>query len=308
MNKFFKDILLILLPLVLWSLFVVLIDPYNYFNISSLMSTAVKEKNSKNVNEILYNVIEYTHNPGDNLLIGDSRINYLPVNEIESISGEKYKKLVIPSAKLNEIFDMVYLANSTIKLRHIIIGINFTMMNEYAYADRIRNVKEILHNPLKYIFNRNIAQACYYVIKAKILNKNVETIPPMTREEWWKFFIETKSFEWYGKYRYSEKLSNNLIALDNFAKENNIELTLIDVPLNTEFRNKLVVYGLSEDEKNFKSTLGKLNAKVVDFDYENIITNNKDNFVDPIHTKLTIGHIIVNEVMKDSLVIGRRLK
>jgi hypothetical protein len=130
----------------------------------------------------------------------------------------------------------------------------------------------------------------------------------MSKEEWWKYFIETKSFEWYGKFKYSEKLINELMSLDSFAKENNIKLTFIVVPLNTEFRSKLIEYGLSKDEETFKATLGKLNAKVVDFDYENIITNNKENYVDPIHTKLSIGHMIVNEVMKDSLVIGRRLK
>jgi hypothetical protein len=308
MNKFLRDILILIVPLVIWSAFVLLADPFNYFDLPSLFTRDIKEKNSKNVNEILYNVIQYTRNPGDNLLIGDSRINYWPKNEIEQISGEKYSKLVIPSAKLNEILDLIYLAETKTKLKQVTVGINFTMLNEYAYADRIRNVKEILSNPLKYLFNRNIAQAIYYDLKAYFSGKNVETIPPMSREEWWKFYVKTKSFEWYGKYKYSDKLINELIELDRFAAKNNIRLTFIVVPLNTEFRNKLTEYGLSENEKEFKASLGKLNSKVIDFDYQNEVTDNKDNFVDPIHVNTSIGHLIVNEVWKDSLVLGRRLR
>ena len=308
MNKFFKDISLISMPLIMWSVFVLLIDPFNYFDFMSLISRDIKERNSKKLNGILYNIIDYCHEPCENLIIGDSRIESLPINEIENVSGEKYKILALGSAKLNELFDLVYFSNTKIKLKHVVIGINFSLLNEYSFADRVPYVKEILKNPLKYIFNKNIAQACYYVIKAKLTGENVTSIPPMSREEFWQYWLTQKAFDWYGKYRYSEKLNNDLLALDNFAKENNIKLTLIIVPLNTEFRNKLVEFGLSKEENRFKTTLGKLSATVIDYDYENAITNNKDYFSDPAHYNSYVAHLIINEVWKNSLIIGRRLK
>ena len=130
----------------------------------------------------------------------------------------------------------------------------------------------------------------------------------MSREEFWRWNIETKAYHWYGKYKYSDKLHNDLLAMDSFTKNNNIKLTFIIVPHNREFHNWLVEFGLSKDENNFKTIMANLNATVIDYDYENVITTNKNNFSDPLHYNYKVGHLIVNEVFKDSLIIGRKLK
>ena len=166
MKRFIKEIVFLGLPLVLWAFFVVLIDPFNYFDISSLISNKLKEVNAFEVNPLLYTVIDLHHNPTENILIGDSRTEALPLDEIEKYSGKEYKKLIIYSAKLNEIFDLIYLANKEKKLKHVVIGINFSLFNEFAYNDRVKNVQDIIGNPLKYIYNKNVAQVCYYLIKA----------------------------------------------------------------------------------------------------------------------------------------------
>jgi hypothetical protein len=308
MNKFIKNIAFFGLPLVLWAFFVILIDPFNYFNFSSLISKKIKEQNALEVNPLLYNAIDYRNDPCENVLIGDSRTEALPIDEIELICGETYKKLTIDGAKLNEIFDLIFLANGQKKLKHLVIGINFNMFNEFAYADRVTNIKSILKNPLRYIFNRNVAQVCFYVIRATFAGENIKSTPPMSREQYWKWYIETKAYYSYAKYKPSEKLHNDLLAMDSFAKANNIKLTFIIVPHNREFHNRLVEFGLSKEENNFKKIIANLNATVIDYDYENIITTNKDNFSDPVHYKNNVGHLIVNEVFKDSLIIGRKLK
>ena len=308
MNKFLRNIAFLGLPLVIWAFFVILIDPFNYFGISSLISKEKKEQNALTVNPLLYNVIDLHHNPVENILIGDSITNALPLDEIEKISGEKYKKLILYSAKLNEIFEMIYLANSQKKLKNLVIGINFSLFNEFAFNDRVKTIESIIKKPLKYIFNRNVAQVCFYIMKAVFTGENINTNPPMLKDEFWKYIIETRAYQWYGRYKFSEKLQNDLMVLDSFAKENNIKLTFIIVPHNREFHNRLVEFGLSEAENKFKTIMGNLNATVIDYDYENIITVNKNNYSDPLHYNNEIGHLIVNEIWKDSLMIGRRLK
>jgi hypothetical protein len=308
MWKFIKYILFLMLPLVLWALFVIIIDPCNYFGYSSVISNEIKEQNALMLNPLLYQAIDLHHYPCENMLIGDSRTETLPLKEIENISKKEYKKLTIYGAKLNEIFDLVYLANSEKKLKETVIGINFNMFNEFGYDDRVSNIKNILKNPLKYIYNRNIGQLCYYLIKASITGKKISSIPLMSKEEWWKWIIETKAYQWYGKYQYSEKLHNELLTLDNFAKKNDIKLTFIIVPHNREFHARLVDLGLSKDEINFKKIMANLNAKVIDYDYENKITLNKNYFIDPIHYNDEIGQLIVDEVWNDDYIFGKKLK
>jgi hypothetical protein len=308
MNKFLRDIAFLGLPLVTWAFFVILIDPFNYFGFSSLISKEKKEQNPSKVNPLLYNVIDLHHDPSEYIIIGDSRIGLLPLNEIEKNSGKKYKKLILNGAKLNEIFDLIYLANSEKKLKHLVVGINFSMFNEFAYNDRVKNVEGIVKNPLKYIYNRNVAQVCYYLMKAVVIGENINTIPSITKEEYWSYIIENIAYQWYGKYKYSEKLKNGLLTLDFFAQENNIKLTFIIVPHNREFHNRLVEFGLSEEEKKFKTIMKNLNATVIDYDFENEITENKNYFVDPYHSNDEVGHLIANEIWNDNFIIGRKLK
>lgn len=307
MNKFLKTIFFLLLPLILWIFLVIIIDPFNYFRISALISTETKQKNAYKLNPLLYSVIDFRNNPCDNILIGDSRTGALPIEEINRLSGEIYKKITIDAAKLNEIFDLIYLADDYKRLKNLVIGVNFNMFNEFGYANRVKNVKDILDNPLKYIFNRSVAQVCYYTLKSAISGKNVESTPPMSREEFWEWNINNKAYHWYGKYKYSEKLHEDLLALDTFAKDNNIKLVLIIVPHHKEFHDKLVEFGLSEEELEFKKILSRLNAEVIDYDYENEITNIKENFSDPVHYNKAIGHLIVNEIWKSQFIIGRKL-
>lgn len=307
MNKFIKNIFLLLLPLILWSFLIIVIDPFNYFRISTLISKETKQRNAYKLNPLLFSVIDFRNNPCDNILIGDSRTGALPIEEISRLSGETYKKITIDGAKLNEIFDLVYLADDYKRLKNLVIGINFNMVNEFGYANRVKNVKDILDNPLKYIFNRSVAEVCYYTIRSAISGKNVESTPPMSREEFWEWNIMTKAYHWYGKYKYSEKLHVEILKLDTFTKDNNIKLVLIIVPHHKEFHDRLVEFGLYEEELEFKKFLSKLNAKVIDYDYENEITEMKDNFSDPVHYNMKIGNLIVNEIWKEEFIIGRKL-
>ena len=59
------------------------------------------------------------------------------------------------AAKLNEIIDLFWFCNEHSKLKNVLIGINFNLYNEYAYANRVADVKEMIGNPLIYIFNGN---------------------------------------------------------------------------------------------------------------------------------------------------------
>ena len=159
--KLCKKSILFSLPIFIWFLIVIFIDPFNYFNFSNIISKEVKEQSSKKVNSLLYNSIDFMNYPNENIIIGDSRIRRLSNERIEEITKNKYYTLHSNAAKLNEIIDLFWLADKEIELKNVMIGINFNLYNKYAYSDRVNDVKYLIKNPLIYVFNKKLER---YVI------------------------------------------------------------------------------------------------------------------------------------------------
>ncbi|MVN22041.1 hypothetical protein [Mucilaginibacter arboris] len=305
MKRFIINILLLALPIIVWGLIVVIVDPFNYFNFGIFNKDT--KKSAESLNQLMYRTIDYIHFPCENMLIGDSRTELLPIDLIEKISKQKYKKLNTNAAKLNEIFELFYLAYKRKPIKRIVIGINFNMFNKYGYQNRISGLKKVLDDPLMYIYNKDVASATYVTIEQILKKKNVDSKPPMTREEFWKWSISTKASDWYGKYEFPNLLYSELLNFDRFTKKKGIEVIFIIVPHSEEFHKRLIEFGLGEEEKKFKKIMSSLNAKVYDFDYLNSITTNKNNFRDPVHYNDSIGNLIVREIWTNNLQFGKEL-
>jgi hypothetical protein len=306
MKLFIIKSLLFFLPCLIWIFVVIIIDPFNYFNIIHFGKEEVKIQNSQTLNQILYKTIDYINAPTENILLGDSRTQALSINQIKSLTNLDFKQLTIGASKLNELIQMIYYFQKSNNIKNIVIGINFSMFNKFAYANRFDNIENIINNPLLYIFNKNILEACYYVIKGNLIDTHIQSEPEMNKSEFWDWTIAVKAKHWYSKYSYPNKLHNELKLLDSYTKKNNINLTFIIVPHHLDFHKRLIEFGLEEDEKKFKSFLFSLHAKVIDYDYNNIITINKENFSDPIHFNPDIANKIVNEVWGGNIKIGQQ--
>lgn len=306
MKKFLKKGFVLFFPILIWALMNYLIDPFNYFS-HSVVKTEAKES-AESLNTLLYRSIELINNPTENLLIGDSRTAALPIKLIEDKTGKKWKKVVAFAAKLNEIFELFYWTNDKLTVKNIIIGINFNMFNKYGYQDRVSAVKEIIENPLLYLFNRDVTEASFYTLRYLIKGKNLDSEPQMSRNEFWKWNLETKATHWYGKYEFPTNLYDQLIKFDKYTSENNINVKFIIVPHQIEFHDRLVEFGLEEEEKEFKKIMYNLNAEVYGFDYANSITIDSANFSDPVHYRHHVGTILINEVFGGSLEFARTNK
>ena len=306
MKIFIKKSFLFFIPFLIWGAIVYVIDPFNYFNKIHIINNKAKA-NAENLNTLLFRTINFINSPSENILIGDSRTDALPYKLIEKLTKKKFKKLNTNATKLNEIFELFYFANNVNKINQVVIGINFNMFNKYSYENRVKSMKRIIKNPLLYIYNKDVAEACFYVIKSQLFNINLNSKPFLNKEEFWEWTIDVKGNHWYGKYEFPNKIYSDLIDFDNFTTKNNIELIFIIVPHHIDFHQKLVEFGLTENENKFKKIMSSLNAKVYDYDYFNSITTNKNNFTDPIHYNDSIGNLIVNEVWGNQLFIGKEL-
>lgn len=305
MNRFIKKTILLLLPLIIWGVFIYLIDPFNYFGLSLIDNK--NKTTAKTINTLLYKTLAYVNNPSENLFIGDSRTNALSTNQIEELTGIEYKKLDTNAAKLNEIFDLFYLANSRLPVKRVVIGINFNMFNKYGYQNRVTGVEQMLKNPLMYLYNIDVAEAAVLTLKSLWFKKETSHKPQMTREEFWQWNLNVKATHWYGKYKFPDELHDQLLAFDKFTSEKGIQAVFIIVPHHISFHNRLREFGLLAQEKRFKDIMAGLNARVFDFDFDNAITRKKENYKDPLHYRSRIGRLIINEIWTDNLTIGKEL-
>ena len=323
MNKDLKKIIakfsFFAIPILIWIALLCFVDPFNYFQLNNFITIKSKEKTAKKFNSLLYNTIAFKNNPSPNIIIGDSRIKRFPLESIKKLSGDDYFILHSNAAKLNEIIDLFWLTNKKIKLENVIIGINFNLYNEFAYANRVSEVEEMTQNPLLYIFNGNVMEMTF---KAAIYHFSNVAIPDVKRnimlkkelngksykdkKVWWDYNIKTVAKNQYSKYKYPKKIKERLNEVNKYCEDNDINLIFINVPHNAEFSNRKNDFNLSEAEAQYKKEISEFGT-VIDYDFPNQITNCKKCFTDPIHTNDSINLLMVREIFSDSLIIGKRL-
>lgn len=323
MNKDLKKIItkfsVFAMPILIWIGLLSIVDPFNYFQLNNYITIKSKEKTAKKFNSLLYNTIAFKNNPSPNIIIGDSRIKRFPLESIKKLSGDDYFILHSNAAKLNEIIDLFWLTNKKIKLENVIIGINFNLYNEFAYANRVSEVEEMMQNPLLYIFNGNVMEMAF---KAAIYHFSNVAIPDVKRnimlkkelngksykdkKVWWDYNIKTVAKNQYSKYKYPKKIKERLNEVNKYCEDNDINLIFINVPHNVEFSNRKNDFNLSNAEAHYKKDISEFGT-VIDYDFPNQITNCKKCFTDPIHTNDSINLLMVREIFSDSLIIGKRL-
>ena len=323
MNKDLKKLIIncgiFSIPIVMWILTLFVVDPFNYFSVNKIIDEQTKLQSARKLNSLLYNTIAFKNNPTPNIIIGDSRIKRLPIKEIKNITGDEYFILHSNAAKLNEIIDLFWLCNDFTKLENVLLGVNFNLYNEYAYANRVQEVKEINTNPFLYIFNGSVLEMTSKIIFNHItdlgfpnisrnimLKKAMDGKSTLDKQAWWNFNIYTVAKNQYSKYKYPKELKDRLQDVSIYCLKNNIKLTLLNVPHHKDYRKRIIDFQLEEEEAIFKNDIKKI-GNVIDYDYENSITECKKCFTDPVHTNDSINLIMAKEIFRDSLVIGKKL-
>lgn len=303
-NILIKKGSIFMIPIIAWIIIVITIDPFNYFNLSNQISEKSKLKSAQKLNSLLYNSIHFKNNPIPNIIIGDSRVRKFPHHRITEITGDEYFILHSNAAKLNEMIDLFWLANNYSELNNVIIGINFNLYNEYAYSNKVADVKELLENPFIYIFNWNILETTYLAVKNECFG--ITKTKKNNKNKFWEHTINTVAKNHYTKWKKPNNYLLRLKEVGSFCKENNINLTLLIVPHHHEFHNRLIDFNLEEEEIKFKNDIAKI-GRVVDYDYPNVITNCKSCFGDPIHTTDSASKVIINDLFSGTPNIGKVL-
>ncbi len=263
------------------------IDPFEYFNRSSMVSHEDKVRISSRLNYALWKLIHYRRKPSPNILLGDSRMNQLPEKKIKELTGQYYVNMAYGSGTLDEVCSTFWEATSIVPLKSVYIGLNLNLYNSYNSKNRVIGAKAILENPFLYMINRDVLKAIHLILKERIAVDKPDgatsiELPDMTQEEFWRYQLDTTTTRYYGNYGRPVLLLKELQKISQYCVDKRINLVFIIFPTHEDLRAKVRSFRLETAERQFRIDLMTL-GKVYDFDYMNDLTMSRENFKDPYH-------------------------
>lgn len=132
------------IPVAVWLAFFIAFEPNNYFGLKSSASST----------QPVARVREYQADPGTNLILGDSRLAHIDLDQAAKASGKEWQNLAFGGASLKETLDLAdYILDSGNEVDELLLSVSFYTLNQNYNTDRFALLEETLNNPLAYCFN-----------------------------------------------------------------------------------------------------------------------------------------------------------
>jgi hypothetical protein len=298
---YLKTIFYFTIPLLLICVFISIIDPYNFINLSKLIDDEHKFKvvnrslESQPRGNMLWKIVKYRRNPCKNIIIGDSQAYHIREELILSLTGDKYFNFCIPGGSIETIISTFWFAANQTKLDKVYLQIPFINNEAYQRPNLFSTAYDYIENPFLYFFNKDIIIDSYYNFGYK-LTKN----PTWIKNQFLSSSIEEKDKisekmldVIYKDYSYSEKEINELKKVATYCKINNIKLQFIILPCYKRINEFLSERDLIHSRDRFLNDI-KLIGKTYDFFTDQNFTNYRSNYTDyyhpisPVSDKITI--------------------
>jgi hypothetical protein len=281
MRRFIYKCLIFAAPFLAAALFVVLVDPYNYFNVSPLIANQHKIKFSRKLQMCLWKAIEYRRQPCANVLFGDSRTFFLDVERIAAVSGEPYYNFAYGGGTVPEMIASFWFAARHASLKRVYFGINFNLYNACVAMNRFAEAQRVLDQPARYFVEKKVWQSSYYLLAAQVLHRTFAATGGSKEALWQlKLVVETRAF--YQTYIYPQWYYQELQRIAGYCRAHGIAMAFIINPTHVELQQQVAAFGLERQRERFVQDLRSL-APVYDFDFVNAYTSDRDHFSDPYH-------------------------
>ncbi len=300
MQYFFKRLLIFLIPVLLYVLVVIVIDPYNYFSISKgIVRNEIKRKISYEISNPLYELVEFEKAPSPYILLGSSQTGIFTPAVIKEYTGHEFKNMSYGGGTMPEIISTFWELDKITKLKEVYIGISFIDFNGSQYRNRIPEAIKIKGDPLNYIFSKSSLRSTLLILQSMIFNSKVEiSKPDMSETEFWKYQLDVTANRFLQNHTYPTAYYESLKKIAVYCKANNIKLVFFIPASHVDLQNKTKEFNMLADESKFREDLKKL-GDVYDFNYPNEVTKERNNFSDPFHFKSEVVGTIIDELFND---------
>jgi len=302
MRRFIHNVIILAIPLIIYLIIIAMIDPFNYLNISDLVDNSVKHRISHEVEPHLFKLIDFENNPRRNITLGDSRTDRL----YYSMNYEKWANLAYGGGSIKEMVETFWWVVKEHELDTVLIGLNLNLYNKYNKRFWVEETIETKKNFFSYAFNKCTFRSTFLICKSLVSKKEiVVNEPPLNKEEFWEFQLTQTPKKFFEKYSFPDNYHQDLIDISTYCQQNKIKLIFWIPPSFIDFQNTISAYNLEDFNEQFKSDLMAI-GELYDYEYENKLTIDKDNFSDPLHFNYEIGRYIRDEITGKNPYLGRR--
>lgn len=306
MKSAFYRLLLFLSPFIFISLFILLIDPYNLFNVSHIIKDEVKIKCINRTRaiaprgNILWKIIEFKRNPSPNIILGDSRLVDISNSKVEKEIGGKVSNLAVPAGNYKTLADLFWMAANTIKLQNVIIETGFSTYNSLRNFDLYKPAMKTVQEPLTYFFGWTYLKDSFIVLYHS--NEKVIKSYKDVEDNW--IIAYNSMIRNFPRYEYPEETYKELVEISEYCKKERINLIFVIAPDYNEVHNLVKRYSLEDEYYRFKSDIGTLGT-LIDLDNGQPFSFNKDNYYDYYHIKPAIADTLVSMIFHSTLIKGK---
>jgi hypothetical protein len=299
-----KRLALLGLPLALALTFILVIDPYNFWGYSRLIPNETKEPIALLFNPPFWKLNKFEREPAENILLGDSRMIAMNTGLIREITGEDYANLAYGGGNVREAIETFWLAAEKTTLRKVYLSINLDKYNDYEITDRTVFYKSTGKNPFLYFLNYDVWTAAYHNADVHFNRKNFQLGKPnVSKDEFWREGVEVET-RYYQKYAEPKKYRDELTKISAYCRARNIELTFVIFPTHLDLQRVVDQTNMRGQREAMVRDLRDW-GRVYDFDWENEMTANKDNFTDPFHFTEEIAAVLIREIWGGNTGLAR---
>jgi|TARA_R110002049_G_scaffold55485_5_gene153794 hypothetical protein len=293
MKRFIKNSLYFVIPFVLYSCLIALIDPFNYLNGFGVTSEEKKKAIALDIEPHLYKMIDFKNNPKKNWVLGDSRSNGLYI----AMDSSAWSNLAYGGASLKEVIQSFWWAREIEKPDTVLIGINLNLYNKFNRRFWVEETINRKSNFFTYAFNKYTFNATFAILA--INNQGEEESEsqvelPGAKEQFWKKKLNGTD-KFYKNITYPDEYHKQLKEIADHCKKEGIKLIFWIPPLHKDYHEVLTKYELEEFEAKFKHDLFSL-GDVFDFNYSSNLTLDENNFRDPVHFNARVAKLIEEEI------------
>ena len=308
MKKLSLKILLLSLPVILYLFFIIIIDPFNYFGVSGFISYENKYAVANVENPALFNLIDYSHHPVENISISDSRFAGKDLKMIETRTGLKFSELYIFDGMIKDMISGFWFANSKCNLKNVYLSVNFNNFFVTQRNDLVKSSETIINDPLLYVANLNVLKASVNCLKIAYIPAGIYTQKSVEeRKLLWDNILSVTEQRYYKNYSYPKEYLALLKEMKKYCDKNSINLYFIIPPTVFEMQKLIDNNNLKSEKETFVSDLSKITT-TYDLDFPNNLTNSRDMFFDPVHLKKDrlselFANIVNKKTLKDTSVL-----
>jgi len=283
MRKFLLKLAVFFIPFPLYIGIVILIDPYNYLNVSNFVSKETKLETSAKFSPQLWKLIEFNHIKADKIILGDSRSARVNADHLKQTTGLEFYNFSYAGGTLIDMIETFWYAAKIQELKEAYFGINFNLYNDFERNNGVEQARSIMKNLLSYSFSKVVFRSMIQNIKRQFFVKDY-TIgePDMNRDEFWNYQLQAMGIRFYQKYKHPDEYLGKLSEISEYCKRNNIKLVFFMPPTHVELQKRIADFKLENDYTRFINDIAAL-GMYYNLDVPSNYTQNRKNFNDPFH-------------------------